>query len=268
MKNLFDLFEAHGKEIDTGHLLLFFDYDGTLTPITDRPKDAALSLPMRDMLKEAAGDPSITVCIISGRSLQDIKALVGLSSLGYIGNHGLEAMVPGFDFHAFDFGLSKQVIYFLKGEIEKAVGNYHGVIIEDKGIILSVHYRLVAEDKQQQVLQMLNNIVAPFVLKGEVKIASGKKVFEIHPPLQWHKGEAVRWLMGAYEEKHHQKPVVIYVGDDRTDEDAFGVLATEGITVKVGAGLSLAQYQVEGHHDVMVFLREILNRRKRGTYGS
>lgn len=267
MKNLFDLFEVHGKEIDKGSLLLFFDYDGTLTPIANRPKDAALSLPMREMLKEAAGDPSITVCIISGRSLADIKALVGLEGIGYIGNHGLEAMVPGFDFHSFDFGLTKQVLFFLKAEIEKAVGSFSGVIIEDKGIILSVHYRLVAENKQQHVLQLLNNIVAPFVLKGEVKIASGKKVFEIHPPLEWHKGEAVRWLAVAYQEKHHQKPVIIYLGDDRTDEDAFGVLAGEGITVKVGAGLSLAQYQVESHQEVMVFLKEILSRRKKGKHG-
>jgi trehalose-phosphatase len=75
-------------------ILLFLDYDGTLTPIAARPEMAVLSSPVREILKQISQHSLFKLAIITGRSLSDIRVLVGLENITYVGNHGLEIEWP------------------------------------------------------------------------------------------------------------------------------------------------------------------------------
>ena len=84
--------------IGNRHLCLFLDYDGTLTPIVQRPQDAVLPTEARELLKDLSKSDRCEMAIISGRALSDIKKLVGLKNITYVGNHGMEIEGPNFNF--------------------------------------------------------------------------------------------------------------------------------------------------------------------------
>ncbi|MBW1840132.1 MAG: hypothetical protein JRI49_09365 [Deltaproteobacteria bacterium] len=79
----------------SSHILLFLDYDGTLVPICKEPSLAKLSLDDRQLLKELSRIPWLSVGIISGRSLKEIRKLVGVKGLSYAGDHGFEIFFRG-----------------------------------------------------------------------------------------------------------------------------------------------------------------------------
>lgn len=94
--------------------------------------------------------------------------------------------------------------------------------------------------------------ILPLVHSSGLTVLHGKKVIELRPQLNWTKGHAALWVM-----KHIRRRSVlpIYIGDDLTDEDAFGALA-DGITIRVGAhGRSKARYYVRDVKEVVALLR-------------
>ena len=88
--------------------------------------------------------------------------------------------------------------------------------LENKKLTLSVHYRNVAKNKVGFISKLFYDTIAPW--KNKIKVTSGKKVFEIRPPVKWNKGNSVNWLIKKLGSK---KYFPIYIGDDTTDEDAF-----------------------------------------------
>lgn len=255
--------------IQNRKLCLFLDYDGTLSPIASRPKEATLSPEMRSLLEDLAAAPDCKVYIVSGRSLKDIKETVGIGNIGYIGNHGFEMDVPHVVFGNFNFEQTRKVLVSLKTEIEKAVSSFKGSFVEDKGVTLSVHYRLLEFGLQASIQGLLDEIVKPFVARGEVSVSPGKKVFEIKPPVEWDKGRAVLWLLDKLQKAEGKMPAVVYIGDDRTDEDAFRALKGKGVIIKVGEGETAAEYVLKEQGEVAVLLKVILGLRKTGAgYGA
>ena len=99
MQHLFQLWESFSSTIRAAsHILLLSDYDGTLTPIVSRPEEAILSPEVREKVSALSKSPTFSVGIISGRSLSEIRALVGIEGIYYAGNHGLEIEGPGLKF--------------------------------------------------------------------------------------------------------------------------------------------------------------------------
>src|SRR3989338_10624703 len=95
MEYLFDIWENIRELIDRNdRVLLLIDYDGTITPIVERPEFAILSEETIELLRSISGLSGYTLCIVSGRPLGDIKKLVGIENIYYVGNHGLEAEGP------------------------------------------------------------------------------------------------------------------------------------------------------------------------------
>jgi len=116
-------------------------------------------------------------------------------------------------------------------ELSHELNQYAGVIIENKGLTLSVHYRLTPEHLVSQVEDSFNNVVAPGVADQLVKITYGKKVFEVRPNVEWDKGKAITRIMEVYSDA----PLAAYFGDDLTDESGFRVVQDAGgIGVFVG----------------------------------
>jgi alpha,alpha-trehalase len=226
---LVDEMEALRQALVGRHPALFLDYDGTLTPIVDRPELATLSVPMRDALRETAR--CLPVAIVSGRDLDDVRKLVGLDELVYAGSHGFD--IAGPEGLRRENELAKQALPDLDAA-EQALREHlamtEGSLIERKKFAIAVHYRLVDPDEVPRIEQIVDGIHARH---DRLRKKGGKMVFELQPDVEWDKGRAVLWLLT--ELGHDRGDVLpIYVGDDVTDEDAFAALKGRGLGIRVG----------------------------------
>lgn len=233
------------------NLVLLLDYDGTLTPIASRP-DLALCPPeVKRLLKQLSGLAGVSLAIISGRALQDLRERVEVPGIIYVGNHGLEiedpagrpCTDPAFNRHpsGHDAGLvqgrHKKILppAWIK-ELKKITRNLQhsleeipGVLFEEKGATLSVHYRNVDPRFFGRIPQALGEELQQW--EGRWRLTPGKMVLDIRPDVGFHKGDAVREIL-----KTVPSPglLPISLGDDQTDEDVFRMLKGQGISVFVG----------------------------------
>ncbi len=260
MKNLLeycdDIVEAWGAK----KIILFLDYDGTLAPIAQVPSEAVLSQENRELIERLVRIPSYQVVIISGRMLSDIKQIVGIEGACYIGNHGWEIENSSMQMKNLIPSQVVSVMKSVKDELIMQLSDIQGILVEDKGVTLSVHYRLVPRDKEFLVRRIFEQICMPYCRKNMVKVYQGKKVLELRPWVQWDKGKAALWLLRKQEilmGKGNALP--LYIGDDSTDEDAFEALKNKGITVFVGAPrYSKAQYYLAGPQEVTELLKYMI----------
>ena len=196
---------------------IFLDVDGTLAPIVERAEDAAVPDATRALLASLAERYAI-VAGVSGRGAADARRLVGLDQLWYAGSHGAELLEPG----------AGEVIVLPEfaewaDRVHEFAGRHleTGARVEDKGPIVAFHWRGVDdEDAVRARLERMAEEADGFVTHW------GRKVLEIRPPVQVHKGQAVRELI-----RRGNVDVALYAGDDRTDLDAFEAL---GSGVRVG----------------------------------
>ncbi len=259
MKNLFRHWDNLEKELSDKYIILFLDYDGTLTPIVSTPEKAFISQEVKGLLNELSKSPTCKLAIISGRSLSDIKALVGLKDIIYAGNHGLEIEGPKIKFESQVSPRLKSIIRHIYEDAVSKLSKIKGVLIEDKGLTISVHYRLVDEKDIREFLSIFNEITGSYIVRSKIKINTGKKVYEIRPPVMWDKGKVVLWLLAREEFLSGKNKIFpVYIGDDVTDEDAFKALKNKGLTIFVGEqSNSAAQYYLKTIEEVTEFLRLI-----------
>ncbi len=233
---------------------IFLDYDGTLTPIVDDPAAAELAPPMRERLRAVARH--CLVAVISGRDLADVRQRVDLPGLYYAGSHGFEIVGPGGSSVRLEKG--EQYLPALDrahDELQRRLGDIDGLLLERKRFSLAVHYRRCAPDRVEGIEQAVDEVAEAQGLRR----SEGKKLFELQPPVEWDKGHAVRWLMELLEVDPARTPP-LYIGDDRTDEDAFRALADDGLGILVGEApqRSAAAYRLEDPAAVGRFLERLL----------
>jgi trehalose 6-phosphate phosphatase len=209
--------------------VVFLDYDGTLTPIVERPELAILAPEIRAIVRALA--QRCTVAVVSGRDRLDVEKLVGVEGLVFAGSHGFDIASP--DGRSIqnevgaDFG---DLIREVTARAMKELASVEGSLVEPKRSSVALHYRLVAEDEAPKLKAVVDAILADH---ADLRVTSGKKVWEIQPRIDWNKGKAVLWLLEAL---NVDQPDVVpfYFGDDVTDEDAFQALKGRGIGVYVG----------------------------------
>ena len=213
-------------------VLLFLDYDGTLTPIAPKPGMAQLSAGAKEILARISRHSRFQLTIISGRSLAELKALVGLENIAYAGNHGLEIESPQGSFIHPAARQFQPLLREVGKKLREKLAGINGILIEDKGLTLSVHYRLVKETELTRVRQLFCEAIECREMKDRLKVTEGKRVLEVRPPVEWDKGKAIQWLLDIYG---MQRSLPIFAGDDVTDEDGFKVLRrVGGISIFVG----------------------------------
>ncbi|MFW5773428.1 MAG: trehalose-phosphatase [Tangfeifania sp.] len=236
--------------------VLFLDYDGTLTPIVKRPEDALISDSMRSVLKKCAA--KFKVAVVSGRDMDDLKSKVQVDKLIFAGSHGFRISGPD--------GLYKEhekadVILPRLSDIEEKLYQIFpqidkGIQIDRKRYAVAVHYRNANEDNIPVIKQKVDEILKenPDFKKGE-----GKKILEIKPNVDWHKGKAVLWIMKKLGVDDTSKFVPIYIGDDVTDEDAFRSISKIGVGILVGTHgqETAAKYRLDDVPDVQSFLNRL-----------
>jgi len=250
------------RQCESRKLAVFLDYDGTLTPIVARPELAVLADDMRETLHRLA--QCCTVAIVSGRALADVQRLVGLDSVIYAGSHGFEIHDPkGGNLHHEEGGEFVPLIAKAADTLKTRLAGVEGVIVEPKTYALAVHYRLVADSDVPRVEAEVDAVVAA---EPRLRKTGGKKVFEVRPAMDWHKGRALDWLLEALD-LDRPEVLPVYVGDDETDEDAFRVLVGRGLGFIVADGpvSSAASYRLNDTDEVKIFLERLEQHGKGGA---
>lgn len=238
---------------------LFLDYDGTLTPIVDRPDLAILSESGRDVVRQTAA--VLPVAVVSGRDRTDVEQLVGLESLIYAGSHGFDIAVPdGTPVSIGEVGDVAPLLDAVEADLHAGLDSLPGALIERKAFSIACHYRLVADADYPVFRRILDDVEARH---PGIKEKPGKKVFEIQPDIDWDKGKCVLALMEALglDDAGH---VPMFFGDDVTDEDAFRALQDRGVCVVVSpreddasGRRSHAAYRAEDPDEVLELLRRL-----------
>ncbi|PKU71528.1 trehalose-phosphate phosphatase A-like [Dendrobium catenatum] len=263
-------------------IALFMDYDGTLSPIVDNPDLAFMSSAMRTAVKHVA--KYFPTAIISGRSRDKVYEFVGLKELYYVGSHGLDLVGPvkysesiatnhncisPTDELVSTANLFQTAREFLpmidevfRSLIEKTK-DIKGSKIENNKFCLSVHYRLVDENSWTVIAQCVHDILKNY---PRLEQTYGMKVLEIRPIINWNKGDAVEFMLESLGLNDRGAMLPIYIGDDRTDEDAFKVLRESnrgyGILVSSVPKETYAHFSLKDPSEVMVFLRSLVRWKK------
>ena len=183
---------------------LILDVDGTLAPIVARPELAVVPAETRAELARLAKRYRLVACV-SGRAGEDARRLVGVEGIELVGNHGLEL-----DPRAHE--LAEEIAAFRR-EI--------ALQVEDKTLSLTYHYR-EAEDEAAARAELEG--VARRAEEAGFDARWGRKVLEIRPRVEAHKGTAVRALV-----ERSGARLGLYAGDDTTDLDAFAGLRSLGL---------------------------------------
>jgi trehalose 6-phosphate synthase/phosphatase len=207
---------------------LFLDYDGTLTPLVARPEEARLSESTRQALEQALRNPAVDVVVVSGRSVADVRQLVGIAGLTYVGNHGFEIEGPGISYRYPGTERFLAALAAAAGDLS-ALG-VEGAWVEHKGATLTYHLRAVAKGTQTAAQRRAEKLLR----KRGLRVVTGHGAVEGRPPVDWHKGHAVLYVVGRRHGVQWPARVrALYLGDDATDEDAFRSLRGMGRSICV-----------------------------------
>jgi alpha,alpha-trehalase len=246
--------EAFVQEIEGKRLAVFLDYDGTLTPIVDRPELATLSEGMRETIKHLG--EYCPIAIVSGRDRSDVQELVGLDTVVYAGSHGFDIIGPdNLHLQHKEGRKSWPALRAAANELDRKLCDITGVKVERKEFGVAVHFRLVNDSLVPKVKRIVETVANQH---PELRITGGKKVFELRPAIDWDKGKAVAWLLEALALGEDTVP--IYIGDDETDEDAFHALKMRGIGILVAQASQSteARYGLRDPDEVKGFLTALI----------
>lgn len=146
-------------------------------------------------------------------------------------------------------------------ELEEKLMDIPGATVENNKFCVSAHYRNCELQHQGKVFNAVEEIVGG--RKG-LKVTSGKKVLEIRPDLQWDKGRALLYLLSALSLDSDPDVIPVYVGDDKTDEDAFRALKSHrpggfGILVSSTPRETAASFSLENTDKVREFLQKLVD---------
>jgi trehalose 6-phosphate phosphatase len=226
--------------------LLAFDFDGTLAPIVADPDQAALRPATRRLLgRLARRQPCL---VLSGRSPSDLRRrLHGIGLVTLVGNHG-----AAFGLRPAARRAARARASRWRRQLAQRLAGRPGLRLEDNGVSLAVHFRR-APDRAAARRAIRRAIAA---LPG-ARALDGKCVVNVLPVRGTHKGDVLRRVARA-----RGASAVLYVGDDLTDEDAFGTrVARRYVTVRVGrASGSLAQYALAAQREIDALLALLLGR--------
>lgn len=240
---------------------VFLDYDGTLTPIVDRPEDAIISSGMQEAIQSLAR--RCPVCVVSGRDRRVVQELMGIDDLVIAGSHGFDIWSPRGGVVQRDEGAgSKRLIEEVEAPLREEMDGIEGAMVEPKNASVAAHYRLVSEGERHKVKEIVDAVVAEH--PEELKLTPGKMVQEIQPKVDWDKGKAVLYLLEVLD-LNGGDVAPLYIGDDITDEDAFQALSGRGIGIfvgsaddpEVGSRTTSADYVLHTMQEVEQFLREL-----------
>lgn len=242
-----DLLHALASAAGSERLLVTSDFDGTLSAIVDNPADARPIPAAAEALAALAGLPDTAAALVSGRALEVLRSLSSMpASVHLVGSHGAE-FDSGFS-HDIDVALLDRITAELRGIAE----GRPGVAVETKPASVALHVRNASADDGEAALAQARSAAESW----DAHITEGKAVLEF-AVISTDKGEAIDILRDR-----EQASVVVFFGDDVTDEKAFRRMRDCDVGVKVGPGDTLAAYRVQSPEDVAAALQFLLDARR------
>lgn len=235
-------------------VLVFLDYDGTLVPIRPTPERARLSPERKKILTGLARLPRFNAGLLTGRSLKDIRKAAGIPGLFYAANYGLVIVTPQKQWVHPEAKSRVSLLKRMLPRLRRLESEFPGVRIEDKTWTVAIHYR--QHHRKPEVLRKKLEQIISARLRG-FELKTGKKVFEVYPAVKWDKGRA---LLKVQEMLGYQKaPLVIFVGDDRADEEAFRQMRKTDLAAVVGRReKTAARFFCQNSGEVFRFLKSVL----------
>jgi len=230
---------------------VLLDVDGVLAPIVTQPDDAHMPETTRRPLIEVARRYGTVACV-SGRRASDARRIVSLGSIAYLGNHGAEVLRPGAVAAELDRELqawTRRIQSFMRDAYGEELKRLR-VRLEDKEAIAALHWRGVPDE---EAAERAIRAVAERAESSGYKTHWGRKVLEIRPPVRIDKGAGIVGLL-----RDADLAAAIYVGDDRTDIDAFRGLGELiemgrlGTALRVGVRSDEGPAELEEAADAMV----------------
>ncbi len=236
---------------------VFLDYDGTLTPIVARPELAVLPPATGEVLDALAA--RCTVGIISGRDLDDVRAMVGRGEhLWFAGSHGFDIASP--EGWRRDIEAGRDVLPQLdaaEAALREQVPAVPEAWVERKRFAIAVHYRQTPDEHVDRLERLVAEVAEA---SPGLRLAGGKKIFELRPDIPWDKGKALQHILEVAG-VDPATSLAVYIGDDVTDEDAFVAIRTTGVGIVVGDEdrPTAARFRVDDTDQVRDFLRLLLD---------
>jgi len=220
--------DLRGRLASAAGLFVALDFDGTLAPISSDPDEPMLTPANRNALERLVDRPDAAVAVVSGRALDDLRDRIDVDQVTLSGNHGLElyrdqerTVHPAALEH-------RPSIVATADLLEDALASVPGAVVEDKELTVTVHYRQTPGHRIETVRSAVERAVE--AADDDLRIVDGKQVFEVRPAVERDKGTVVSELATSYPDDWRS----VSIGDDTTDEDAFRVVAPDGIAIRVG----------------------------------
>ena len=235
------------------------DVDGTLAPIVPVFDQATVPLETQRAVASLLERPGVHVALVSGRGAAVARRMVGVSNVWVVGNHGFEIQGPnGEDFADPTVTSYRDVIATAVTRLHPRISTMEGVMVEDKAITLSVHWRLAEPATGPRLREAVDDVAMALGLR----VTEGKRIFEIKPPALIDKGTAVLALAERLTTGHAEASIV-FAGDDVTDEDAIRALRLHhprAVTIRVLSEENPpteAEFSLHGTEGIREFLEEL-----------
>jgi trehalose-phosphatase len=242
--------------------VLLTDFDGTLARIRRRPGDVRLSKAMGRLLVGIRDEGSV-VGVVSGRGLEDLISLAGLSGIWYAGSHGYRLSDPRGRMISFATPAQRRRIQRAINWLRPRLARIPGIRLEVKHTSVAVHYRTASSMAARRAEEVVGRLLARDPV---LHLLSGKKVWELLPGDVIDKGTAVHRLLDEIHAPGDR--FVAYLGDDTTDESVFRKLP-DGVTIVVGRrSHTAAHYYLRSMAEVREFLRRWLDTVEKPRRGS
>lgn len=221
---------ARLASIGLSRLVLFLDFDGTVVPISTRPKDVRVSELMTQALDRLGR--RLPIAVVSGRPVNDLRRVIGLKHIHYVGLHGFSYATPGKRPSWLAPRPPRRMVRRWKKALEAVAGKVRGAWVEDKGIAVALHDRQVTRQDRRRLRRQAVKALQDWLREKQIRLLRGKRIMEALPSTDCDKGTAVRRLL--------QKPwarsrVPVYFGDDITDFPALQRVARSGLAIQVGS---------------------------------
>ena len=217
MSYAFDHLDLIGEALKRTPFGLITDVDGTISPTAPTPQQAKVSPLCRQYLSTLCYQLAV-VAAISGRPATEVRDMINIDGMVYIGNHGLERWVRG---HSEFPKNVQEYSTVIKSAIKELTPLFsiEGISIEDKGITATVHYRLCPEPQLAE--KAIMKAIEALPQASSLRIIRERMAIDLLPPVKGNKGTAILDLIQEYNLQGG-----IYLGDDVTDIDAFSAIHT------------------------------------------
>jgi trehalose-phosphatase len=239
------------------HLALFTDFDGTLVRIRAHPDLIVLPERVRRLLGAMARS-GVTVGVVSGRKLADLRRRVRLGHIWYVGAHGYFLLDPGNRAAALLTPTERDRMRAVRRALTRRMTGVSGVQLESKEATIAVHYRRAPARSVHRARQVIAELLQRH---PQVTLLPGKKVWSLLPGRRTDKWTAISLILRRARRRRPGPWLAVFLGDDATDERVFQKM--QGISIVVGRKQrTAARYYLRSPSEVLQFLRRLKTVRK------